>query len=225
MGEKLIMAINNFKPFATGAGANVMAQSEWEGLTALLVGFSSGKASSAQINKALRQATTIGALVGQFIANSGADALDNADVNGLVTKFTNALTTNLELGKASKRNVGNAPTQIPDMSFFASAKGDNGYFSLPDGTIVQYGRATTVRNNEIGTVTLPFSFPSRFSQVVISHDDPSTTGAIAIAAAMPKTVSTFQVVVQKLNLNTTTGAVTLRTDVSPCYVRYFAVGS
>ncbi|GCU37731.1 phage tail fiber protein [Escherichia coli] len=36
--------------------------------------------------------------MGQFIANSGADALDNADVNGLVTKFTNALIANLRLG-------------------------------------------------------------------------------------------------------------------------------
>ena len=36
--------------------------------------------------------------MGQFIANSGVDALDNADVNGLVTKFTNALTANLRLG-------------------------------------------------------------------------------------------------------------------------------
>ncbi len=50
------------------------------------------------MNKAIRQSTTIAAMVGQFIANSGVDALDNADVNGLVTKFTNALMANLRLG-------------------------------------------------------------------------------------------------------------------------------
>lgn len=132
---------------------------------------------------------------------------------------------NLGLDSAAKRAVGNGASQLPDMSFFASLKGDNGYFSLPDGTIVQYGRATTVRNNEVGTVTLPFAFPSRFSQVVITHDDASTATAIAFGAATPETVSTFQVVVQKLSFNTSTGAVTLRTDVSPCYIRYFAVGS
>ncbi|WP_096260396.1 phage tail protein [Escherichia coli] len=92
------MATNNFKPFATAANANVTAQDDWEALPALLSGFTAGKASSAQVNKAIRQATTIGALIGQFIANSGADALDNADVNGLVTKFTNALIANLRLG-------------------------------------------------------------------------------------------------------------------------------
>ncbi|QLO96996.1 phage tail protein [Enterobacter hormaechei] len=92
------MATNNFKAFALDPNANVMSQADWEALPALLSGFTAGKAASAQVNKAIRQATTIAALVGQFIANSGADALDNADVNGLVTKFTNALIANLRLG-------------------------------------------------------------------------------------------------------------------------------
>lgn len=92
------MATNNFKAFALDPNANVMSQAEWEALPALLSGFTAGKASSAQVNKAIRQATTIAALIGQFIANAGADALDNADVNGLVTKFTNALISNLRLG-------------------------------------------------------------------------------------------------------------------------------
>ncbi|MQJ02914.1 phage tail protein [Escherichia coli] len=132
---------------------------------------------------------------------------------------------NVGLGEAAKRNVGTGAGQIPDMSFFSSLRGGNGYFSLPDNTIVQYGSATTIRNNEVGIVTLPFSFPSRFSQVLITHDDASTTGAIAFGSATPKTVSTFQVVVQKLKFNTSTGAVTLKTDASPCYVRYIAIGS
>ena len=95
------MATNNFKAFALDPNANVMSQADWEALPALLSGFTAGKASSAQVNKAIRQATTIAALVGQFIANSGADALDNADVNGLVTKFTNALIANLRLGSGA----------------------------------------------------------------------------------------------------------------------------
>lgn len=98
MGDFTLMAINNFKAFALDPNANVTSQADWEALPALLSGFTAGKASSAQVNKAIRQATTIAALVGQFIANSGADALDNADVNGLVTKFTNALIANLRLG-------------------------------------------------------------------------------------------------------------------------------
>jgi hypothetical protein len=56
MGEITVMAKNDFKPFATGAGANVMSQADWEALPALLSGFTAGKASSAQVNKAIRQA-------------------------------------------------------------------------------------------------------------------------------------------------------------------------
>lgn len=92
------MATNNFKAFALDPNANVTPQADWEALPALQSGFTAGKASSAQVNKAIRQATTIAALVGQFIANSGVDALDNGDVSSLVTKFTNAIITNLRLG-------------------------------------------------------------------------------------------------------------------------------
>lgn len=85
------MATNNFKAFALDPNANVMSQADWEALPALLSGFTAGKASSAQVNKAIRQATTISALIGQFIANTGTDALDNGDVSALVTKFISAL--------------------------------------------------------------------------------------------------------------------------------------
>ncbi|EPM9452183.1 helix-turn-helix domain-containing protein [Escherichia coli] len=49
------MAINNFKPFALDPNANVTSQADWEALPALLSGFTAGKASSAQVNKAIRQ--------------------------------------------------------------------------------------------------------------------------------------------------------------------------
>ncbi|KFB97010.1 Pin family phage protein, partial [Trabulsiella guamensis ATCC 49490] len=89
------MATNDFKPFATGAGANVTSQADWESLPALPTGFTAGKASSAQVNKALRQPSTIAAMVGQFIANANLDALDNGDLDTLVENFTNSLIANL----------------------------------------------------------------------------------------------------------------------------------
>lgn len=95
------MAINEFKPFATGDNANVTNQADWETLPALGTGFQSGKASSAQVNKALRQATAMGSAMGQFIANAGGDALDNGDIATLVAQFTQALTTSLSLGTAA----------------------------------------------------------------------------------------------------------------------------
>ena len=157
------MAANNFKAFALDPNANVMSQADWEALPALLSGFTAGKASSAQVNKALRQATTIGALVGQFIANSGADALDNADVNGLVTKFTNALTTNLSLGTASKRNVGTGANQIPDMNSFPSG---NSWFQLPSGHIVQIFSMNVLGSDVNGTSgNYPIAFPTAMMSV------------------------------------------------------------
>ncbi|GAL57069.1 hypothetical protein EV102420_05_00030 [Pseudescherichia vulneris NBRC 102420] len=95
------MAINDFKPFATGENANVTNQADWEALPALGSGFQSGTASSAQVNKALRQATAMGSTMGQFIANAGSDALDNGDIATLVAQFTQALTTSLGLGTAA----------------------------------------------------------------------------------------------------------------------------
>ncbi|EHC1933129.1 hypothetical protein JTZ42_000321 [Escherichia coli] len=174
------MATNNFKAFALDPNANVMSQADWEALPALLSGFTAGKASSAQVNKAIRQATTIAALVGQFIANSGVDALDNADVNGLVTKFTNALTTNLGLGTASKRNVGTGANQIPDMSAFASG---SGYQKLPGGYILQWGSANAGNSASTGiSNTFPIPFPSGIIIITTGQIDPSYTSAQQPAA-------------------------------------------
>lgn len=86
------MATNNFKPFATGTGANVMSQTDWEALAALTTGFQSGKASSAQVNKALRQSTVIASVVAQLIANrTGNDVLDNGDTAALLSGLSSAL--------------------------------------------------------------------------------------------------------------------------------------
>lgn len=85
------MATNNFKPFATAENANVTAQADWEALPALLSGFMAGKASSAQVNKAIRQASFIAAALAQYTANkSGLDVLDDGDLNGFISKMGTA---------------------------------------------------------------------------------------------------------------------------------------
>ncbi|HDC2731277.1 TPA: phage tail protein [Escherichia coli] len=85
------MATNNFKPFATAANANVTAQADWESLPDLLSGFTAGKASSAQVNKAIRQASFIAAALAQYTANkSGLDVLDDGDLNGFIAKMSAA---------------------------------------------------------------------------------------------------------------------------------------
>ncbi|EIH1508986.1 phage tail protein [Escherichia coli] len=79
------MAKNDFKAFATDRNANVMSQEEWEALPALLSGFTAGKASSAQVNKAIRQASFIAAALAQFVSDkTQRDVLDNGDLPGFV---------------------------------------------------------------------------------------------------------------------------------------------
>ena len=88
------MAKNDFKPFATGSGANVMSQTDWEALPALLAGFQSGKASSAQINKAFRQSSFIAAALAQLIADTnGTEVLDNGNFSDIVLKLKSAIST------------------------------------------------------------------------------------------------------------------------------------
>ena len=85
------MAKNDFKTFATDRNANVMSQEEWEALPALLSGFTAGKASSAQVNKVIRQASFIAAALAQYTANkSGLDVLDDGDLNGFISKMGTA---------------------------------------------------------------------------------------------------------------------------------------
>lgn len=79
------MAKNDFKAFATSKNANVMSQEEWEALPALLSGFTAGKASSAQVNKVIRQASFIAAALAQFVSDkTQRDVLDNGDLPGFV---------------------------------------------------------------------------------------------------------------------------------------------
>ncbi|WP_250188154.1 gp53-like domain-containing protein [Escherichia coli] len=180
------MAINNFKAFALDPNANVMPQADWEALPALLSGFTAGKASSAQVNKAIRQATTIAALVGQFIANSGVDALDNADVNGLVTKFTDALTTNLSLGTASLRDVGTGANQIPDMNSFQSGSNSNGtWLHHPSGVLIQFGFLTSTSS----TSGVNATFPTPFTSVPVYSLSATSNSAIFATASGSNTTA------------------------------------
>ncbi|HAM4756669.1 TPA: hypothetical protein IBW92_004304 [Escherichia coli] len=124
------MAKNDFKAFATDRNANVISQEEWEALPALLSGFTAGKASSAQVNKVIRQASFIAAALAQFVSDkTQRDVLDNGDLPGFVELLGSGFAVeylsrknpfgdiksdgtvktaleNLGLGEAAKRDVG-----------------------------------------------------------------------------------------------------------------------
>ena len=103
------MATNNFKPFAIASGANVISQADYEALSALAAGFQAGKASSAQINKAIRQSTVMAYVLAQFISDSASvDVLDNgvpatilANLKAGLTALTPGRLLNVQVFNAS----------------------------------------------------------------------------------------------------------------------------
>ncbi|WP_220788953.1 tail fiber protein, partial [Klebsiella aerogenes] len=85
-------ATNDFLSFATGSNANVTPQSDWKTLPAVTSGFTSGKASSAQVNKAIRQATFIASGLAQFVSDTLLqDILDNGNSAAFVTALKQAI--------------------------------------------------------------------------------------------------------------------------------------
>ncbi|MGO4171543.1 hypothetical protein [Bosea sp. TAF32] len=125
------MATNDFLPFATAGGANVLPQSEWNALAARLSGYTAGVASSAQVNKGLRQGSVAAAMLGQFIVNrAGLDALDDGSVTNLLAAFeaayrkqatnyvatvggtANALTVTLDPAPAAWSDLAGAPLRL-----------------------------------------------------------------------------------------------------------------
>ncbi|WAL80945.1 hypothetical protein OYT13_13775 [Pandoraea sp. XJJ-1] len=83
---------NDFLPFAVGASANVLSQSDYAALTALASGFQAGTAVSAQLNKVWRQSSIMSAVLAQFIvSNSGQSAVDDGTTPTLLANLTGAI--------------------------------------------------------------------------------------------------------------------------------------
>ncbi|EPC5507008.1 phage tail protein [Salmonella enterica] len=113
------MAKNDFKPFATGKDANVTSQPDWEALPALLSGFTAGKASSAQVNKALRQASFIAAALAQYTASkSGQDVLDDGDLSGFIAKMSAAFGKDFQTLDATLTALAGLATGADKLPYF-----------------------------------------------------------------------------------------------------------
>ncbi|EKS7780390.1 tail fiber protein [Edwardsiella piscicida] len=113
------MAKNDFKSFATAENANVTSQADWEALPALLSGFTVGKASSAQVNKALRQASFIAAALAQYTANkSGQDVLDDGDIAGFIAKMAAAFGKDYQALDATLTTLSGLATGANKLPYF-----------------------------------------------------------------------------------------------------------
>ncbi|MEW9139887.1 hypothetical protein AB2664_30070 [Bacillus wiedmannii] len=86
------MATNEFLPFATAPGANVLGQADYVALAARLSGFQAGVAKSSEVNKAVRQGAFIASVIAQFVSDTLAqDVLDDGNVPALEGKLRSAV--------------------------------------------------------------------------------------------------------------------------------------
>lgn len=134
-------------------------------------GFTAGKASSAQVNKVIRQASFIAAALAQFVSNkTQRDVLDNGDLPGFVELLGSGFAVeylsrknpfgdiksdgtvktaleNLGLGTAAKKDIGTGTGQVPDMSSFTyTTTGSGVVIRLPGNMIIQMDVGTTDSN-------------------------------------------------------------------------------
>lgn len=80
--------------------------------------------------------------------------------------------SDLQLGEAAKRAVGNSTNQIPDMSFFTLSMGQNGYQKLPSGMILQWG-VIALDNSGNAQANLPIAFPNSIHGGIGSEANPT----------------------------------------------------
>jgi hypothetical protein len=106
--------VNQLLPFGNGNGANVLAFSAYQALSARTQGFASGTALSVQLNTVWRQSAVVSSMIGQFIVDKAVvDVLDDGDVAGLEAKFIAALTALINQLIAAAGTGGTAPTGGP----------------------------------------------------------------------------------------------------------------
>lgn len=158
------MATNNFKPFATAANANVMSQTDWEALPALLSGFISGPAKSAQVNKAIRQASFIAAALAQYTANkSGLDVLDDGDLNGFISKMGTAFGKDFQALDATLTALAGLATGANKLPYFT------GNDTAAQTDLTSVGRDIIGKNTIADILTYLGLSKSRFAVVTSSQ--------------------------------------------------------
>lgn len=114
------MATNDFLPFATAGGANVVTQAAYAALPALSTGYQAGVAASAQLNKTWRQSSIMAAVLAQFAADySGNNSTDDGTTAtleaNLVAAIRSATKTGVILadtGAANAYTAVNAPPLV-----------------------------------------------------------------------------------------------------------------
>lgn len=134
-------------PFASGSGANVVTDAQWQSLLnggSLETGFVQGLAQSAQVNKALRQASIVSAGVGQFLADQGNNVTDSLTQQQIAQMLKNAIVASISTSNVSgyiqawQSSVANNGVGYPKYAVVADPYNDGVlYMSSIDGNTNQ----------------------------------------------------------------------------------------
>jgi hypothetical protein len=104
----------DFLAWAIGSGANVETQSAFAADANLTDGFATGEvAPSLTCNKVWRQSSSMAAMLGQFIANSGQNAADNGNITQLVAQFIAAFESTAAATKSIQAITGSSSQTVP----------------------------------------------------------------------------------------------------------------
>ena len=164
---------NQFLPFATGSGANVLTPAAYAALTALVAqGFQSGTAQSQQVNTPIRQATFVAAALGQIIANAGLNANDD----GVIANFTTAFLAAIAYRGSANYSAG-ATQPLSDVGKLITVGSASPFtLTLPTMTgVSSTGGKLTYANTGTATVTIsspvgsgsPYLYPGTVYSVTI----------------------------------------------------------
>ena len=98
------MTQNDFVPFATQPNANVYTPAVWSVRPEVSFGYQVGIADAQSVSTALRQATSMSSMMGQWIADKGGVAVvDDGNISGLESKFNAALNAVLSVSQKEIR--------------------------------------------------------------------------------------------------------------------------
>ncbi|OBU09864.1 hypothetical protein [Morganella psychrotolerans] len=134
------MAKNEFLPFGTAEGANVLAAPEYENLAARHNGFTSGVAKSKELNKVWRQASVMASVLAQFIVDTDKkDLLDDGDApavkNRLVSAMKEAFKGEMPAVPKTVQTTGDSADDVMSQKAVTEALGKKAPSNVADGKL------------------------------------------------------------------------------------------
>jgi hypothetical protein len=174
----------DFVPFATGAGANVTAQSTYIAESTTSGGFVSGVAPSADCNKAWRQGTVMAAALANFIANAlSENVLDNGSLSTLITQLTSAVQTVASAEATTVVDSALSSLTLP----FTSVTGSASNGQIPQSAVTQYQSQLQIAFTQLlgaaANGQIPQSAVTQY-QAALSIAGTQITGIAALLEAM-----------------------------------------